>query len=358
MADPNLGWAVGAGLTIVFWGAYVVGVPIREKVKEETKRDYWMTRLWEGADGRASFSKFQFWLWTYVILLGLVAIWMARWFEAGGIPSPINEIPDTLLGILGLSTATSLGAIAITTAYVNKKLTKKSTIYKPQRSNAKSTSSPPDEGATVDNSKRLTVDNSKRFEELVTDDGGYPELAKLQMLLFTLVTMIFFLATVGDRISSGDADMMVLPDIDRSLLILMGISATGYIGKKAVTQDRPTITAVMPSEVVAGEDTQIMLTGRSLGTWEDGVLSIGDQLFKDDKKDIEWSDSVITLTYRGKLPKGKDRWKYRVELVAGDTKSPDMWLSVVKGEEDEEREAPSKESGEAEESGKAEGDSD
>ncbi len=108
MADPNLGWAVGVGLTIVFWGAYVVGVPIREKVeegkegekkKEETKRDYCMTRLWEGADGRASFSKFQFWLWTYVILLGLVAIWMARWFEAGGIPSPINEIPDTLLGM-------------------------------------------------------------------------------------------------------------------------------------------------------------------------------------------------------------------------------------------------------------------
>jgi len=354
MVDPNLGWAVGAGLTIVLWGAYVVGVPIREKNEEEedggngTKRDFWMTRLWEGADGRASFSKFQFWLWTYVILLGLVAIWMARWFEAGEIPSPINEIPDTLLGILGVSTATSLGAKAITTAYVNKKLTKKPTMKKHRRSNASSTPSSSDE--------RATVDNSKRFEELLTDDGGYPELAKLQMLLFTLVTMIFFLATVGDRISSGDADMMVLPDIDRSLLILMGISATGYIGKKAVTQDRPTITAVMPSEVVANKETPIMLTGRSLGTWEDGVLSIGDQLFKDDRKDIEeWSDSIISLKFTGKLLKGEDRRPYRVELVVGDTESTHQTLWVVKGEEPE---APSKESGEAKESGKPEGDSD
>ena len=46
MVDPNLGWAVGAGLTIVLWGAYVVGVPIREKNEEEedggngTKRDF------------------------------------------------------------------------------------------------------------------------------------------------------------------------------------------------------------------------------------------------------------------------------------------------------------------------------
>ena len=291
-----------------------------------------------------------------------------------------------------------------------------------------------------------------RARELVADDDGFPELAKIQMLLFTLVAVMIFLVTTADAIHIGDEGKIALPDVNRSLLFLMLGSAGGYLGKKAITRDRPIITSVVPPqvttgketaliltgrslgskingvltigpveykepkdkegmewsgsaisldfdakdvkpgdhpvkvtagditseakylkvvmkpepeitsivppEVVADKETPIMLTGRSLGIWEDGVLWIGDQVFKDgdDRKKIEeWSDSIISLKFTGTLPEGEDRRPYRVELVVGNTKSTHQTLWVVKREEPD---APSTESGEAEETGKAEGDSD
>ena len=338
--DANWGWAAGAGFVLLAWVAYWVLLPKKKKKislvfgKKKTvylkKRDYFMTRLWEGKDGRASFSKFQFSLWTFVVVFALLSIAIARAIASEGILEPVDEIPDNLLGVLGISVFTATGAKGVTTLFAARRLTKKR-VKKEQ-------------------------DTTTPLQELVADDDGVPELGKIQMLLFTLVAVIIFLATTVEAINSGEESKMVLPDIDRALLVLMGISSAGYLGKKAITLDRPTITAVMPSEVRADKETPIMLTGRSLGTWEDGVLSIGDQLFKDDRKDIEeWSDSIISLKFTGKLLKGEDRRPYRVELVVGDTESTHQTLWVVKGEEDE---APSTESGEAKESGKAEGDSD
>src|SRR5207244_7084580 len=121
-----------------------------------------------------------------------------------GIDKPVNEIPENLLGILGFSVGTSLGAKAITTSYVNEGVTRK-----PPKSNAS--------GAGV----------SRPARDLLADDSGIPELAKIQMFLFTLVAVIFFLILVGDRLDSGDKNKMVLPDVDQSLLILMGISSGG-----------------------------------------------------------------------------------------------------------------------------------
>ena len=61
-------------------------------------------KLVEGADKRPSTSKFQWWLWTVVVIFAYVAIYASRvnlnHFEA------LSEIPQNVLIALGMSAGT------------------------------------------------------------------------------------------------------------------------------------------------------------------------------------------------------------------------------------------------------------
>ena len=58
----------------------------------------------EGADGSASTSKFQWFLWLIVILFAYTALWVLR-AEQGNF-SALSEGPVNLLTVLGFSTGT------------------------------------------------------------------------------------------------------------------------------------------------------------------------------------------------------------------------------------------------------------
>lgn len=298
----NWGWLAGVGFVGLGLLSYVIVFRL-----QGGHLDFFVTKLYEGADGRASFSKFQFLLWTVVILVGIVTIWVARMIATGDLVSPVDEIPENLLALLGLSTATSLGAKGVTTLYAKQGLIKKES----KDSNASNDRTPPP-------------------PELLADDDGVPELAKIQMFLFTLLAMIFFLIAVGQAINQSDQAAIVLPDVDQALLVLMGVSSAGYIGKKFVTRDgttraAPTLDAIMPSEVPAGSDTQIMLTGTAFGDGSDGVLGVGPLLVKPSA----WSNIDISF----KLPTDDllpAREKpYEVAVIVGGLKSPKQLLLVV-----------------------------
>lgn len=298
--SANLGWVVGAAFIVVVWVMYVTMLRT-----PQGGRDWFMTKLWEGADGRASFSKFQFWLWTWVVVLAIFSIWVARTLISPGIVSPIDEIPETVLSLLGLSVVTSIGAKVVTTNYVNRGITRKPAKKEGDR-------------ATV-------------FQELLSDDSGYPELAKLQMFLFTWIAIIFFLISVAKAINSGDAANMALPDLDQMWLVLMGVSSGGYLGKKLVTQERPVLTGIMPSQIQADTRATILIMGRALGSRNEGVLAVGPRVFKtDDQKDaanINWTNSVISVDLQpNDLAPNQN---YQVEVTVGDSKSDPLMLRVV-----------------------------
>ncbi|MEA3294081.1 MAG: hypothetical protein U9P81_03775 [Euryarchaeota archaeon] len=73
-------------------------------------------KLFEGADGRPSTSKFQWFLWTVVIIFSYTAIsWSSEFKE-------ITDIPQNILIAMGLSITTMVAAKSITVSYiVNKK---------------------------------------------------------------------------------------------------------------------------------------------------------------------------------------------------------------------------------------------
>lgn len=84
---------------------------------------------------------------------------------------------------------------------------------------------------------------------------------------FTFVAVGIFLATVIHQIVANPV-VTSLPDIDSSLLVLMGISQGGYLGKKLVTFGAPVRYA--PDPVRARAQTPVTLSGTNLGSSPSG----------------------------------------------------------------------------------------
>ena len=167
-------------------------------------------RLVMGFDGRASTSKFQWFLWTAAILFAYTALWVLR--AEQGVLSAQSVTSAGLLTILGFSAATAVAAKGITGAYVRSGRVTKTTI-----------------ASAVPVGPRGGI---------LLDDSGAPELAKIQLVGFTLIAIGIFLSTVIHRIVTSP-DLTSLPDIDTSLVALIVISQAGYLGKKLVTADAP-----------------------------------------------------------------------------------------------------------------------
>jgi hypothetical protein len=176
-----------------------------------------------------------------------------------------------------------------------------------------------------------SFNRTTRLQELLGEDSGVPELAKMQMFLFTLIAVVFFVITVADSINGSDEQALVSPDLDRMWLVLMGVSAGGYIGKKYVTRERPTITSIVPSRVPAGIGTRIMVTGRALGNKHVGVLAVGYKLYEtdDEKADIDWTDSVISL----ELPSDLEPGEHHVRVIVSDLASEPYNLDILARQE-------------------------
>jgi hypothetical protein len=137
----------------------------------------------------------------------------------------------------------------------------------------------------------------------VQDDSGAPELAKIQMVGFTLVAVLIFLADVLHQ-SRGAVPTAQLPNIDSSLLVLMGISQGGYIGKKLVTIASPFIDKIDPKEILVGGSVTITGGGFGVGTGSSRLTLDSNPIATD-----TWTDTRITFTVPTEYPStGPEPW--------------------------------------------------
>lgn len=206
-----LPYAVGVGFVIVFFGVY----------KLTTKDGF--SKLYEGADGRLSTSKFQFFVWTVVVIFSYAAIYTLKLMPPAPHFDPISSLPDNVLIALGMSVASASAAKAITVSYVNT-----NRISKPA-------------------SKK-----ESRFGQIFEDDSGVPDLSKLQMIAWTFIALATYFIAVCHNVASHKPE---LPDIDKSLMALMGLGHTAYLAKKAVSSDT-TDTVANQSSPPASEPTK------------------------------------------------------------------------------------------------------
>ncbi len=193
-------------------------------------------KLVDGKDGKASTSKFQWAVWLVVIIFAYVFLWFIRTRENRW--GAISEIPANLLLVLGFSTITAVAAKGIVVGYTG------------AGSLAKGDATDP------------STNTATQKGGLLQDDDGTPELAKIQMVAFTFVAIGIFLYNVYHQ-AKGSHPTANLPNIDRSLLVLMGLSQGGYLGKKLVTTTTPLLNTLKPRPAWVG--AEMTLAGSSFG---------------------------------------------------------------------------------------------
>jgi hypothetical protein len=149
---------------------------------------------------------------------------------------------------------------------------------------------------------------------LVQDDDGIADLSKIQMLVWTAIAIAIFLvavfhtvATIFDPSASPwpvvDPKLnpwpnLGLPDIDGSLMVLMGLAQGAYLGKKLTTLGQPRLTGTTTASATVNDE--VTLTGTSLSDGTGGQIFFNRVLLP--AVISRWTDNEITFRLNGPLP--------------------------------------------------------
>jgi hypothetical protein len=146
-----------------------------------------------------SLSRFQLAFWSFIVVAAYVFIWL--------ITGELDTITGSVLGLLGIGSATALSAKLIDTSKPAAETAEAGTA-------AASTPEPIPAKHTV----------SRGFLRDVLSDAGGISLYRLQLFVWTLVLGIIFISSVYHGLQ--------MPQFSTTLLGLMGISSGTYVGFK------------------------------------------------------------------------------------------------------------------------------
>ncbi len=225
--------------------------------------------LARGHNTELSTSLLQFWIFTLVTVFAYVVVFSAR-IIATGLDKPFPSAPDipiNLLVLMGFSVVTVSGSKGITVSYLQENKTSKDDM-----------------------------------SNLVKNRDGDTDLTKVQMLIWTLIAAVVYVVKVIRFVEAQEfiATELMLPDIDGSLLVLMGVSQGGYIGGKLVgkTLPLPVIEDILPKKASTGETVSIL--GINFGKDDkNNALIIKTQdkeLVLPSTAILEWTDTKINFT--------------------------------------------------------------
>lgn len=166
-------------------------------------------------EGFPSLSLLQFLLWTTVISFGFLSIYLIR-IMSGVYSPPLEEMPTGILALMGISTAVPIARSKMVSADLRPK-------------------------------------TDHKLSSILQDKEGRPSLAKFQMFIWTWIAIIIYLVILFSSVSEiGESNYEVenveckenkysclaFPDIDPSLVVLMGLSQTAYLGREYYNRNR------------------------------------------------------------------------------------------------------------------------
>lgn len=189
-----------------------------------------------------SLARVQMAWWFILVLLAYVLIWM--------VTGDRDTIPASLLGLLGISAATAIAAVAITPRAEERAILARAALDRRRADVATQIKALDDAiAAAVDpalqaeltkrkaelqaelgdialQASKITADSPTKnlWSDLVTDDRGAVALDRFQIVVWTLVLGGLFLTSVVWDLT--------MPEFSATLLALMGISSGTYIGFK------------------------------------------------------------------------------------------------------------------------------
>lgn len=224
---PDLAWLASLATmmaSIAYCGSYTVGT-------------------WKGIfiDRRnvISLSRVQMMSWTVIVTSALLSIALWRiWF---GTQNPLDlNVPPELWILMGTATSSAIGASLV--------LNNKAGAGEPnpdQLARTKdSLAAQGDNPANIDNHGLVLINKDiamARWTDMITGDetgnAAHLDLSKVQMLLFTVVSIIIYCICLWNTLhQAGGATAKTidgLPILSQTILALIGISHAGYLTAKA-----------------------------------------------------------------------------------------------------------------------------
>ncbi|NYT05830.1 MAG: hypothetical protein GKC04_05595 [Methanomicrobiales archaeon] len=216
------------------------------------RAEYWVPSL----------SLFQFLLWTIVISFSYLWVMSFRIFE--GDLSFSMELPTNLYLLLGISVAVPLVSIGYT-----KEAYKPETLAKPPEKL-------PPFGMMLKNKGKIALNRFQMFLWTIVSIVLY-----LSIVVGTITGMAAALATPDDAAGPVDVSDLSVPDIDPTLLYLMGLSQTGYLGGRVLGEDKKAAkkAAKPPEEAAKASEPEVAAAAaptapaRRVRRMTEGVLS-------------------------------------------------------------------------------------
>jgi hypothetical protein len=247
-----------------------------------------------GADGRLSSSIFQYVVWTSVVVFSYVLLWSTRAIFGQGPDKlrAISELPENLLLAMGFSVTTLAGAKAITMSFVR--------------------------GGEL--SKEKPAEGEANAGLLTKDDLKTPDLAKVQMLVWTLIAAVMYLVNVfkaqADFQTCGTAGHPAcqIPDIDGVLMVLMGLAQGAYLGNKLTTRETPRLSRTDP--ITGGRGAIVKILGEAFGTQSGGEIRLNGKPLPA----RNWKETEIEVAVPSRRPSDSGVWRFgeiaQFEVVA------------------------------------------
>ena len=165
--------------------------------------------------GRMSLTHFQLVVWTVLILSLISGLFFGRWWA--GVSDPLGfDIPDQVLGLMGIVTGSAVAA----------------TITKSAKDNDPRAASriPASEGSNPRLGQIFTVEEGAMADEVI-------DITKFQNFAITLVLVAAYTALSIHAIrSTAPEQLMTLPGLPSQFLTLLGISHAGYVAGKLPNQ--------------------------------------------------------------------------------------------------------------------------
>lgn len=206
-----------------------------------------ITGCWLGAliDNRNKFSlsRFQMASWTVLILSAYLTAVLINIHR--GQPNATDIcLDETLWGLMGISTVSLVGSPLILSR--KKALTirpfesppasgipeKTREALTQQGVNANRVEA---EGSVIRNLSKTDASWTDLFKGDTVDDAGHLDLGKIQMFLFTIITLLTYAVALGDMFGSHKTGIVEFPILSEGMLALLSISHAGYLVNKAAS---------------------------------------------------------------------------------------------------------------------------